>query len=220
MAKIFTVKWGKEKIDIPLSKIGLIAYVNKKYDRISFNPIVDVSEETAVNRFSLSILDLLESNTDKVYFIPKESYHRKMLWDIPEYEKESVLEKAATYIVIRENLDCMPLQYYTYGYEDFKGNVGKVTVAAHDSHEAYYKLHTYHVSKGQLYQAWLLSISKTGKEKYYEDKKSKQAMGLLVVAFVVALGHTQISNYGDYGDLREAIKKALSDEETQYILKH
>ena len=217
MVKKFTVKWGKEKVDIPLNEIGLIAYVNKTYNKISFNP---VSEENAETKCTLSILDLLESNTDTVYFIPKESYHKKMLWDIPEYEKESVLKKAATYIVIRENLDYMPLQYYTYGYEDYKGDIGKITVKAHDRPEADHKLYTYHVTRGQVHQAWLLSISETGKEKYYENEKSKQVMGLLIAAFGAALGHTQISQYGNHGTLREAIKQALADEDTQYILKH
>ena len=111
------------------------------------------------------------------------------------------------------------MKYYTYGYETFKGEKGKITVKANSKDEAWEKLATYQVSHGELHYAWYLSESETGEEKFYEDKKSEQAMLLLIAAFGVALGHTQISQYGDHGGLREAIKKALSDEETQYLMK-
>lgn len=111
------------------------------------------------------------------------------------------------------------MKYYTYGYETYKGEKGTITVKANNKDEAWKKLSTYDVSHGELHYAWYLSESEIGEEKFYENKKSEQAMALLIASFGAALGHTQISQYGNYGSLTDAIQTALSDKEVQYIIK-
>lgn len=106
-------------------------------------------------------------------------------------------------------------KYYTYGYEDYDGNKGVITVKAQTKKDAENMLDDYKVSRGEVHYTWLKSIDKEGVEKYYEDKKGKNAMVLAIALFGAALGGSQIANYG----INKNYLDCLKDEETVELIK-
>lgn len=86
------------------------------------------------------------------------------------------------------------MKYYTYGYEDYKGNKGEITVKAQTERDADNRLSDYDVCRGGVHYAWLLFVEEDGIEKYY--KKENNAMGLAIALVGAALGHSQIAKYG------------------------
>ena len=198
--------------DVSESGGTIMAYVINKYHRVVIKTTV----------FENGILDLYEGNTDIVYLIPadKAVVLKAQLWKTDDLStKYKIISEMACTSFSREVVNEAQQRYYTFGYADQKGNIGKVTVKSVSKEAAEEKIYAYHVSHGEFHDAWLLSISETGEEKFYENKKSEQAMALLIAAFGAALGHTQISNYGNHGSLRNGIKQALTDKETQYMIR-
>ena len=100
------------------------------------------------------------------------------------------------------------MKYFTYGYEDYNGNKGKITVKANTREEAWNRIHDYEVSKGELHHAWLKSENDTGTEKYYF--KDNKCLGLAIALTGAALGCCQIDQYG----MNKEYIKCLKNNET------
>lgn len=93
------------------------------------------------------------------------------------------------------------MKYFTYGYEDYDGNKGEITVRSNTKEESWSRIHDYEVSKGELHYAWFKCESDTGTERYYS--KDNKSLGLAIALVGAALGCCQIRQYG--------IKKNYSD---------
>lgn len=98
--------------------------------------------------------------------------------------------------------------YYTYGYEDYSGNKGKITVEAKTKDDSWEKIHDYSVSKGELHYAWFLYASSNETEKFYQ--KENNVLGLLIGLAGSALGCTQMKAYG----IEKSFSDVLKDNET------
>ena len=105
------------------------------------------------------------------------------------------------------------MKYYTYGYEDYAGNKGEITVKANSKDEAWNRIKDYDVSKGELHYAWFLRVNETGEERYY--KKDDNALGLFVGLVGAALGCSQIKIYG----LNKNYLDSIKDKETAYLIR-
>ena len=82
------------------------------------------------------------------------------------------------------------MKYFTYGYEDYNGNNGEITVKANTKEESWNRIHDYEVSKGELHYAWfksekLRSISGT----LSALNPKKVANGISCPSFFIGLLH-------------------------------
>ena len=100
------------------------------------------------------------------------------------------------------------MKYFTYGYEDYNGNKGEITVKANTKEESWNRIHDYEVSKGELHYAWFKSENDTGIEKYYF--KDNKCLGLAIALAGAALGCCQIGRYG----MNKEYIKCLKNNET------
>jgi len=107
------------------------------------------------------------------------------------------------------------MEFYTYGYEDYSGKQGTVTVMAENKEKAWEKLHEYRVSKGELHYAWFLSVSDVGEEKYYKKPNESASLALMIGLFGAALGCEQIKQYG----INKNYIDALKNNETIKLIK-
>ena len=106
------------------------------------------------------------------------------------------------------------MKYYTYGYEDYAGNKGEITVKAKSKNEARDRIKDYDVNKGELHYFWFLRVTETGEERYY--KKCGNALGLFIGLTGAALGCSQIKIYGVNKNYLDSIK----DKETMYLIRN
>lgn len=104
------------------------------------------------------------------------------------------------------------MRYYTYGYEDYKGNEGEITVKANNKKEALERTSDYEVNKGEIHYVWLLNSSETGTEKYYQS--DNRSLTLFVGLMGAALGCHQIGMYG----VKRNYLNALKDKETMFLI--